>query len=664
MEEDFRENIGHLVKDLTETGEWVLDPQKLKNLKSVCKRSDALVQVAFEFIMAQLKKKHAQIRYSCVQLIEQLFERSKYFRDLLTEDFPLFTQLAVGIQDKKLPPPAQIAAKLKNYSIALIKSWFTKYGEKYRQLIIAYDFLMDNGFLDRETGSLSTIHMNERNNSNTDARRKAIQFSRFEILKADMNDYLDIIKDNLANMEGCFEILVPKNIFQDKDLDFDALLRGEASSNQSATDSYKDNILSHGLGSNRYKITIDMSEESLMEDIKETDDNMIVFDQLREAYTQLESKHMNQLNHWINTLVKMDLADKTEKEKWIRELINLKGSATEEIRKAKLLGIEATRKPANRTEAINMEEDDEFGNELFEDVNVDEINAEERAKFAVKSSKLPPLQRIFPLSYEPSMMEDATYSGPQPVLEDSANNPRDKGKQKANLEKEELYKRAPVIEWGDDLYYWDKKNIQFNTSGIEKSHRFMGVGEGTNEMPDHLLEELRKRPIYYKSQAPKDIQACRHPLHNGGLCPRKDLVTCPFHGKIIPRDELGRPLNPQDVATTSAAVGTLTDEEYTGHLSSRKPDTAVMNNLWELLENDVMMGQSDYEKTTRKKLGGRGGGVGKPKSALIDVKKKPNTSYTRLNKQISTAKNKKLVEEAAEYEREMKARNKKANSWH
>ncbi|CEP08633.1 hypothetical protein [Parasitella parasitica] len=684
MDVDVRETVRHLVKDLTETGEWVLDAKKLKNLKSICKRSDALVQVTFEFIIAQLKKKHAQIRYSCVQLIEQLFERSKCFRDLLTEDFPLFTQLAVGIQDKRLPPPAHIAVKLRNYSIALIKSWFTKYGEKYRQLGIAYDFLMDNGFLDRETGSLSTIHTDDRNKSNTDvsillyqtyytseafrkkARRKAIQFNRFEILKADMNDHLDIIKDNLTNMEGCFEILVPKNVFQDKDLDFDALLSGQASSNQPAeSDTYKDRILSHGLGSNRYQITIDMSEESLMEDIKETDDNRIVFDQLREAYTQLESKHMNQLNHWINTLVKMDLADKAEKEKWIKELINLKASATKEIRKAKLLKIEATHKPENRIDTTNMEEeDDEFGDELFEDVDVDEINAEGREKGSMSSLKLPPLQRIFPLSYDPSMMEDATYGGPPSVPEDRAEASRDKGKQKANPEKEELYKRAPV--WGEDLYYWDKKNVQFNTSGIEKSHRFMGVGEGTNEMPEHLLDELRKRPIYYKSQAPKEIpvRACRHPLRNGSLCPRRDLVTCPFHGKIIPRDDLGRPLNPQDVATTSAAASKMTDEEYTGHLTSRKPDAAVMDNLWELLEGDVMSGQSGHEKITRKKkLGGRGGGVTKPKSALIDVKKKPDTSYTRLNKQISTAKNKKLVEEAIEYEREMKARNKQANSW-
>lgn len=56
-----------------------------------------------------------------------------------------------------------------------------------------------------------------------------------------MNDHLDIIKDNLANMEGCFEILIPKNVFQDDDLDFDALLRGEAiSSHPPESENYKD----------------------------------------------------------------------------------------------------------------------------------------------------------------------------------------------------------------------------------------------------------------------------------------------------------------------------------------------------------------------------------------------------------------------------------------
>lgn len=66
-------------------------------------------------------------------------------------------------------------------------------------------------------------------------------------------------------------------------------------------------MLSHGLGSNRYSITVDLSEASMMEDVKETGDNRIVFDQLREAYTVLETKHVHQLNIWINALIKIEI---------------------------------------------------------------------------------------------------------------------------------------------------------------------------------------------------------------------------------------------------------------------------------------------------------------------------------------------------------------------
>lgn len=89
----------------------------------------------------------------------------------MTEDFPVFTQLAVGIQGKKLPPPVHVAKKLKEYAIALIKSWFVKYGEKYRQLGIAFDFLMDNGYLNNDPSLLSSIHASDRSRSGTDVRK-------------------------------------------------------------------------------------------------------------------------------------------------------------------------------------------------------------------------------------------------------------------------------------------------------------------------------------------------------------------------------------------------------------------------------------------------------------------------------------------------------------
>lgn len=41
-----------------------------------------------------------------------------------------------------------------------------------------------------------------------------------------------------------------------------------------------------------------------------------------------------------------------------------------------------------------------------------------------------------------------------------------------------------------------------------------------------------------------DRLSCRALLPSGRLCPRRDQVNCPFHGRIIPRDKEGLPLDP------------------------------------------------------------------------------------------------------------------------
>ncbi|ORE04902.1 hypothetical protein BCV72DRAFT_6913 [Rhizopus microsporus var. microsporus] len=168
MNPEVDEKLAGLIKQITETGNWILDEKKLKLIKATCKKSDHYITVAFIHVMAQLHKNHSQIRYSSLQLIEQLFDRSKLFRELLTEDFPVFVQLVVGFNDRKLPPPPQIAAKLKQYALALIKNWYIKYGEIYRQISISFDFLMDNGYMnDNQTSSsLSSIHADNINKAN------------------------------------------------------------------------------------------------------------------------------------------------------------------------------------------------------------------------------------------------------------------------------------------------------------------------------------------------------------------------------------------------------------------------------------------------------------------------------------------------------------------
>lgn len=85
----------------------------------------------------------------------------------------------------------------------------------------------------------------------------------------------------------------------------------------------------------------------------------------------------------------------------------------EATRKSDLLGIPA------QIEKAQEQADDEFLDELFEEVEIPESsslarkskpssNAAEEDKFS--SCKLPPAQRIFPLAYEPAMEEDVTYN--------------------------------------------------------------------------------------------------------------------------------------------------------------------------------------------------------------------------------------------------------------
>ncbi|CAO3598941.1 unnamed protein product [Absidia cylindrospora] len=638
----------------------MLDKELLKTVKYHCKRSNVNVELTYDLIMAQLNRQQSQ--------------RLHQFRKLMTHDLPTVIQLIVGVRDHILPPPVPVAAKLRQYAIALLKNWYQHYGEHLRPLGIAYDYLEHNGFLESEQRSLQAIHTQDREKSNKEARIKAIQERRYEQIKTDIAVHLDLIQESIKNMETCFEILIPKNTSEDSSLDFDALMRGdlEPSSTRKGED-YKNAIMSHGLGSNRYSITIDMSEENpVMDQVHESEENKVVYEQLREAYKVLETKQSKQVNDWINSLVRMEHIDKVEKESFIKQLIQAKNDISEVIRKVKLLGIELP--PDRRRSSASDCQEDEFLDELFEDVELPDLpSSSQPSTNTIASSKLPPSHRIFPLSYEPGMTEDVTYSGGQVQQQNTAseaneddrqqlsnNDIKGKGKQKAENSREDMLKRAPVVEWGDDLYYWDKKNVQFNTSGIEFSHRFMGTGEGTKEMPDHLLDDLRKRPIYYKTSTPAEIKACRYPLHNGGLCPRRDLVTCPFHGKIIPRDELGRPVTAPPESSTAPETTTALSSSSTRTSTNTRHESYSSASLWQEIEGDVMqqVGQDRIVPGRKKRQKKE-----TKKSALIDVRKKVDTPYTRLEKKMDSRESRKLVDDALEYERSMKSRDRKASTW-
>lgn len=210
----------------------------------------------------------------------------------------------------------------------------------------------------------------------------------------------------------------------------------------------------------------------------------------------------------------------------MKQLIDIKSKMDEAIRKSDLLGIPA------QVEKAQEEAYDEFLEELFEDIEIPEssslakkpkLSATREEEFS--SRKLPPAQRIFPLAYEPAMEEDVTYNRARVFYDPPAENDNDKsepsseektsllekakqdddnkegkGKGKARqqgpsregrIDKSteyfanylsvltdafsELLKIAPVVEWGEDLFYWDKNSVQFNQSGLGKWVDLMSV---------------------------------------------------------------------------------------------------------------------------------------------------------------------------------------------
>lgn len=81
---------------------------------------------------------------------------------------------------------------------------------------------------------------------------------------------------------------------------------------------------------------------------------------------------------------------------------------------------------------------------------------------------------------------------------------------------------------------------------------------------------------------------------------------------------------------------------------------------WEDIEKDVMVqvGQPDRSKESKQKRRRR-----EDASALVDVKKKKENSFSRLEKKIGSKQTRRLVDEAAAHEQSLKARDKDINRW-
>ncbi|KAJ3388588.1 hypothetical protein HDU92_001406 [Lobulomyces angularis] len=396
-------------------------------------------------------------------------------------------------------------------------------------------------------------------------------------------------------MISCFNILLP-NIITRENSD-------RASNSAANVSSIQETIKSFGMGSHFYSIEIDISNSDL--GIKENAENKIIFDTLRSSIIVL-TKHLEKTKEMITKLSRLDLEADSEKikENTVKKLIYFKNML--EANKAKYLELNIN--PGNLI--INDEYTDDDSNEE------DHIFEEVQTEGACSSTQQP---STF-LERKSTSFSNLKYDRKILPLNAKVKKRADDNQKKNNISSQKIeFVRKPVsddkgkvvgdiIIKGDYNGSSDEEEYILNNNGFEFSHHgWNRVGENPT-VSSKTLKNIVRKYIKVTTLPPSNIQPCKvKSSKTGKLCERKDLVTCPIHGPIIPRDDTGRALD-----------NIIAEKEEAQDKQEGKKQ------LWEILANDIETQTESFAENSAKRR------------RLVSKREKP-TARDRLEKKFKLA---------------------------
>ncbi|KAJ4945935.1 hypothetical protein JOQ06_023613 [Pogonophryne albipinna] len=190
MELSQRDRLSELVEELTTSGQPQLHPERMKEVKRICRASNDCIEHVYNSVMSQLNQEHAEVRLSAFQIAMELFSRSHHFRTLLVDNFQEFLELTVETDSEQpLPPPKEVARKLRAQAIQAVQSWQASYGTAYKKLALGFHFLKQVKKVDFQDAEART--------------------ERVEAASTDMEESYQEIEATLTEMESCMSLLIP-----------------------------------------------------------------------------------------------------------------------------------------------------------------------------------------------------------------------------------------------------------------------------------------------------------------------------------------------------------------------------------------------------------------------------------------------------------------------
>ncbi|XP_074848414.1 UV-stimulated scaffold protein A isoform X1 [Carettochelys insculpta] len=705
------EKLSQIVEDLTTSGEPQLNPEKMKELKKICKSSDEHISHVYHLLMTQLNQEHAEIRFSAFQIVDELFTRSHQFRMLIISNFQEFLELTVETDcAQPLPPPKEAAQKLKKAAIKSVQEWHEKYGEAYKKLALGYHFLKQNKKVDFQDVNARSL-AERRREEEKQKRLDNIYKEKAKRAEKEMEEMSQEIHNTLTEMENCFRLLMPdpsdftvddaelepvteRTASEDKptsclsmqiadhqssflghmddeqpccskdlppvsarlivDQNDELTLpeqkeihKGECSEAEIAAsptndDDYETFVRSHGLGSHKYTLNLEIST-----DVKvcENEDNAAVINNIMDAHKLIRNKFLPSAQSWIQVFTRAGINDDR-----LRCAIDFKNKLETAMEKHKEMNIDYKEKKRKVMKVSDSEDDeDEFvevpEKEGYEPHIPDHLRKEygleppSPPKALAKGTVMRPAllcsrsERIED-ELDPTcaaatwkLVRDKLPKLPPINTSVSANpEPAASGKPDSEAEKlEEERSKAPIIPFGLDLYYWGQNQPTAGTIlKFSSQHRFWAPSEMEEEVENkEVADMLKSRCITFSSKFEPVKHKCRAPMPDGKLCERQDRFKCPFHGKIIPRDDSGNPINPED---------RVREEKKRFEKQAAQPEWQDPEFMREVEEaTGVDLGSSRY---SGKGKGGKNKGKKRKYPNLTDLKQQANTSRSRLEKKV------------------------------
>lgn len=499
---------------------------KLTELKQRCQQNPEDLKMAFELIFKALgKRRKLSTRLNSLRLLNELFVRSHQFRLLVLGKSTDIVDLVFDSSSKEL----------KQLGTEHVYWWVQQYGGGYQRLVLLFRYLryvkqVDFGPVSRKYKQ-SRLEWIQR-------QRKQRQDYVYQCLLAVSRDFTNEqnkFREAVSVLRQCFGLLVPS---------LTDMFTGVTTSSVNIADD--DDEVMAVMAANRHAIDLDFDPRQLVQ-VKETPDNAGIFTTIRDYLRLCIEQYQPQISGWISRLDKIipNVADAEEAKGLMDSIQAIKRQIQDVVAKCKDMKIDLP--------VLGAEESEDDG---FEDVSETVVEqAIERKRKAqgtsmATSSSFGKQNPVFSLLGEPELASDPTYINPKRLRPPEPQPKAKTEEMETNPIEDKLRRTAPVVPFGSDLLYWndegDKMNA--NTTGLEIRHRFLGSARDEPTVSEERLQMMRQRGVFLKStEEQKTIKACRAPLKSGRLCPRRDRTKCPFHGLIIPRDEMGKPADGSEI---------------------------------------------------------------------------------------------------------------------